>query len=237
MNGPCTAEHCGTDPVDAVVERVMTGSGVGAALGLVCAVGGCRGALLTALAARHLLPPGVVTASVIGRGEVKHRQLMAIVRHVPGVSHVSVRGLGGEPVHPWVAGQVELAGVGLTVAGTAREAAFGANLVVVTGFDQAEVWPAHLANGAVLVNATGREPDRVMLAMVGRIFVDDAVLLDRAELPWGSRVEGDLRQVLTGEHPGRTGPDEVLLVELLNNRPMRNREFSCRFNQRSSSSL
>ncbi|MFD7656316.1 hypothetical protein ACFV4N_20290, partial [Actinosynnema sp. NPDC059797] len=89
--------HDGTDAVDALAERLMTGAAVAPALSSVAAPRH-RAAVLTALSARYLLAPGVVTASVVGGGWAVRAQLDAVARHVPGTSHVAGRGgAGGAP--------------------------------------------------------------------------------------------------------------------------------------------
>lgn len=197
-----------------------------------------RAAALTALAARQLLAPGVVTASVIGSGLATRLQLMVIARHVPDVSHIAVTGDRGLPVSTRVVDQLDHAGIGLAVTTHVDEAVFGANLVAVTGFDADAMRIDHLAKGAVLVNATGRDLPDGLVDGANQVYVDDLALLDSAagrhfarahaagEDPTSSvrrhdgahrdrGIEADLGTVLTGAHPGRTSLDHVLLVELL----------------------
>ncbi|MGY1455452.1 hypothetical protein [Streptomyces sp. SS8] len=193
----------------------------------------CRAAALTALAANQLLDPGVVTASLIGSGAAGRIQLLVIARSVPDVSHVAVhspRGPHASPVDSGTAGVLEATGIGLTVAASPEEATFGASLVVVTEPVVSEPCLGHLAPGSVLVNATGRSLKEEATGCVSAVYVDDLGLLDGAAgpgcpgsvagcvpVPAGGRlgVEADLRQVFTGEHPGRACADHVLLVELL----------------------
>ncbi|WP_410567360.1 hypothetical protein [Amycolatopsis sp. cmx-4-61] len=201
------------DPLDALAERLMRGAAVTGALGA-AATPEDRAALLTALAARYLLAPGAVTASVVGTGRAVRAQLDALTRHVPDVTHVAVRVLDGVPVHRDLVDRLDRSGVGLCVTATAGEAVFGANLVVVTAFADPGTWPAHLPGGTLLVNASGHELPPAVTQPVDRLFVDDLALLRTACR--GSRpVAADLRQVVAGERAGRTGADHVLLVELL----------------------
>ncbi|GAA2659015.1 MULTISPECIES: hypothetical protein [Actinosynnema] len=168
---------------------------------------------VTALAARHLLTPGVVTAAVIGGAARVASQLDVLTRDVPDVSHVSVRLLDGRELPPALTARLALDGVELSCARSAAEAAFGANLVVVTD----PIDPGHrprpprLSKGAVLVNASGTPLPPVLLAQAHRVFVDDPAQRDTAS--------GDLRQVLVGGGRGRTDADHVLLVELLSPPP------------------
>ncbi|MFP8883436.1 hypothetical protein [Streptomyces mangrovi] len=193
----------------------------------------CRTAALTALAANQLLDPGVVTVSLIGSGTAGRIQLLVISRSVPDVSHIAVHSPGGRrdsPVDHGVAGALEATGIGLTVTRRAAEATFGASLVVVTEPVVNEPCLGHLAPGSVLVNATGRGLPAEMAGCVSAVYVDDLGLLEGAgcgcprsgaaagpSAPAQEHlgVEADLRQVFTGEHPGRACADHILLVELL----------------------
>ena len=240
------------DPVDRVVEQLITGAASvrdpavwaqvgcgypgrpGGRVGCALAEWGSpfyRAAVLTALAARYLLSPGLVTASVLGSGTATHIQLTLIARHVPDVCHVAVCSDDGTSVDPRVVDELDLAGIAMATTRSRDEAVFGATLVVVTGAGSFTTSPVHLADGAVLVNASDQDLPDALLDRVSQVFVDDLALLDAParhrpssadRLPGRARrdfpVEADLRQVLTGEHPGRQRPEHVLLVELLSTR-------------------
>lgn len=193
-----------------------------------------RTAALTALAARQLLVPGVVTASVIGSGPVADLLIPVIVRHVPDVSHITLCPVGGpvaDSVQPMLAEELEQAGIGLSVTPRMEEAVFGASLIALSGADPAGLRSGHVASGAVVVNASGQDLPEGLLHGVRRVFVDDLerlrsagerrfVRVHHAEAgihpsEQRGRVDSDLRQILRGERPGRTGLDHILLVELL----------------------
>ncbi|WP_329107642.1 hypothetical protein OG792_04630 [Micromonospora sp. NBC_01699] len=285
----CTDHFWNTDavdPVDTVAERLMT-SGTSTLPAEIWDLVGClratdpmardravyRAAVLAALAARYLLGPGVVTASVIGTGLAAQLQTVIFARHVPCVSHVSVfltdtptapaaapetaperamgtvsgttgrrRDDGGtdlfRPVFdPRVVDELDLAGIVLVGAASPAESAFGANLVVVgpagsaAGSDSGVRRPGapiHLAKGALLVNASGRDLPPALADQVGQVFVDDLTLVETAAdhglaRPANARLQpqpryrlvGDLREVVLGRHVGRTDQEQVLLVELL----------------------
>ncbi|WNV86434.1 hypothetical protein [Umezawaea sp. Da 62-37] len=222
----------------AVLEDTATGERCAVPAGALRAY---RAAALTALAARQLLAPGVVTASVIGSGLAAQLQLMVIARHVPDVSHIAVCALTDErgmPVSTRVVDQLDHAGIGLAVTTHVDEAVFGANLVAVTGFDADVMRIDRLSKGAVLVNATGCDLPDDLVDGTNQVYVDDLARLDSAAGRHFARVdtaaedatapvrrhdgarrergvEADLGAVLTGAHPGRTSLDHVLLVELL----------------------
>jgi ornithine cyclodeaminase/alanine dehydrogenase-like protein (mu-crystallin family) len=127
--------------------------------------------------------------------------------------------------------ELELAGIVLVRATSPARAAFGANLVVVAGPGDGDRYPGapvRLARGALVVNASGGDLPQDLADQVGHVFVDDMSLVGRAaehglsrpaQVPDRRRsryrLVGDLRQVVVAEHPGRTGQEQVLLVELL----------------------
>ncbi|MEU7482294.1 hypothetical protein AB0A63_40445 [Lentzea sp. NPDC042327] len=230
--------HLAPDLVDAVVERLMTGAAVTGALRSAVAQEH-HTAVLTALAARYLLAPGVVTASVVGTGQAVRAQLESLTRSVPDLTHVAVRVLDGAPLDRDLVDGLHRTGIGLHVAATAAEAVFGANLVVVTSGAGLDTWPTHLPRGALLVNASGGELPAALTGAVDGRFVDDLALLSAA-CPQGRPVEADLRQVVTGERAGRTGADHVLLVDLLTEQRQHGQtqeeDHECRSRTRSSGS-
>ncbi|MFD2765556.1 hypothetical protein [Micromonospora eburnea] len=210
-------------------------------------------AVLVALAARHLLGPEVITTSVIGRGLAVQLHTMILARYVPWISHVSVF-LTDEPATPEeassgrayddsdpapsyfdarVVDELDLAGIALARAASPAKSAFGSNLVVVAGPDGPDGhWPpgtpVHLAKGALLVNASGRDLPPGLANQVGQVIVDDLSLVEQAAEHGLARpaqahhspqpryrLVGDLRQVVLGERIGRTNQEQVLLVELL----------------------
>ncbi|HEV2784730.1 MAG TPA: hypothetical protein VGX25_35545 [Actinophytocola sp.] len=199
----------------------------------------CRAAGLCALAARQMLAPTVVTASVLGASRSAQLHLATIARHVPDISHIAVTAtpVGSARLGARVVDQVDLAGIGLSIAHGMAEAVFGANLVVVA---EPATWPLEielLPKGAVVVNSTGHDLPDHLVNHVDQIYVDDLRLLDanphryvvkshlagpdhtrpRLGNGWYRRphVESDLAQILTGAHPGRAHLDDVVLIELL----------------------
>jgi ornithine cyclodeaminase/alanine dehydrogenase-like protein (mu-crystallin family) len=205
-NGP---DHEPANVVNGITERLLTGDRLAAALLDVPTP--WLAPALTALAARHLLVPREITASIIGTGPAVGAQLSAISRAVPGISHVAVLARDGVRPDRQVVDHCHAAGIGLSTAATRCEALFGANLVVITAPDR-DRRSAPLPRGTVLVNASGEPLPSGLTAAAQRVVVDDHALL-----PAGSPLvaDADLRQVVTGERPGRTDVDQVLLVELL----------------------
>lgn len=187
-----------------------------------------RLAVLTALATRHLLTPGVVTASVIGSGLALELQLAVLRTHVPNVTHVAVATVGDTPPSQAVLDLLDRDGIGISLVETPADAMFGANLVVLAG--STRLGTTRLAKGAVFVNTTGVDLPVALLDGVHAVFVDDPEGLADSDRTFvrthpgrrrGGRghrspsVVADLGRVLAGEHPGRTDHDHVLLVELI----------------------
>lgn len=199
-----------------------------------------RVAALSALAARRMVVPTVVTATVLGTSPEAQLHLAVVARHVPDVDHIAVcPGPDGPPmIEPRVRDQVDLAGIGLSIVDEMADAVLGANLVIVTDPGPWSLTAGLLPKGAVVVNATGRDLPEDLVNEMDQIYVDDADGLDqhrhryfvRAHLtggidgaagtrPAGARrrpdIAASLGSVLAGEHSGRTSLDDTLLVELL----------------------
>jgi len=201
-----------------------------------------QAAALAAVAARELLVPGGVTMAMLGPAGDTQPQLSVVSRHVPDISHVALcsDSMGTKEVEPKLVDQLELSGIGLTVAPTVCEAVFGANLIIATNptssaQDVAELRIGQLARGTLLINATGNDLPTELVDQVDQVYVDDLGLLDRypdrhvvrthlaeptprsAAMRHGAgpRIAGDLAQLLTGRHTGRRRTSDIVLVELL----------------------
>jgi ornithine cyclodeaminase/alanine dehydrogenase-like protein (mu-crystallin family) len=220
-----------------------------------------RIAALAGLAARELHAPGVVTAAIVGADPAAQLYLSVIARALPNLSHVAVCATSAEPAHPIapsVLAQLDRAGIGLSITADLRQAAFGANLLVIArhGRDRLDLGP--LSPGALLINAAGRDLPDELLDGVDQLYVDDLGLLEehkhrnfvrlhldgpepvlqqreglhRHQAVWRHhrRIEADLWRLLTGAHPGRSHVDDVLLVELLSENTV-DAALACRLHQ------
>jgi ornithine cyclodeaminase/alanine dehydrogenase-like protein (mu-crystallin family) len=179
---------------------------------------GCRAAVLTRVAVRELLNPGATRAAVLGCGSAADLQLVTIARHLPSIRHVTVCPAAGEhgcPIEQRALDEIDLAGVRLTVTEDAATAVADADLVVVAC--SAATWPAGARprTGAVIVNATSRDLPETLVAAADELFVDDAGLVDPNRNFAARGFTAELSQVVAKDHPGRTSPDELVLVELL----------------------
>lgn len=136
---------------------------------------------LAGLAARELLPPGVVTAAVLGSGAAARLHLGLIARHIPNVSHVAVHpgDVELEETAEWnVLDGLELAGIALSSSTSSRNAALGANLLVVAELGRDYLDIEHLGRGVLMINAARRDLPDELLAEVDRVYVDDIKLLE-----------------------------------------------------------
>lgn len=183
-----------------------------------------RSATYAALAARHLLDPGVVTAAVIGSGPAATVLLAVLADHLHNVTHVALcpePDLDAVPLD-----LLDAHGISTTVTKDVTDAVFGANLVVVAG-DVADLDPRALVPGAVLVNV-GHTPLARVAAAARHIVVDerpspDGLTGDRAAraATWTDRRVVELQQLLTGERRCRAAAsDELVLVELVGGREL-----------------
>lgn len=204
-----------------------------------------RAAGMAALAARELLAPGGVTATVFDAGVAVRLLVTLLARYVPTLTHLALR----VPDAGAVAGmsafdELEPAGISVSIA-SGSDAMFGANLLVLTDPD-ACVSLRPPTTGMLVVNATGTDLPREVMDGIDQVYVDDLRLLPanrhrefvklhltghgahteplhaaegwhrhRATWRHQRRVEADLAAVLAGRCPGRTHDDDVLLVELL----------------------
>jgi ornithine cyclodeaminase/alanine dehydrogenase-like protein (mu-crystallin family) len=233
------AERLTTWYDDAGVERVLCEVGNEGCYLPAADLRACRAAGLCALAARQMLAPTVVTATVLGTSRAAQLHLATIARHVPDISHIAVSPTptGRTRLQPRVIDQVDLAGIGLSVTRDVAEAVFGANLLIVA---DPNPWPLDtdlLPKGTVIINTTGVDLPDDLVNHVDEIYVDDLGLLSacperylvKAHLAgpvhtrprlgngWYRRphIEADLGQLLTGAHPGRGHLDDIVLFELL----------------------
>lgn len=171
----------------------------------------CWTAALTVLIARALTAAtGPVTAVLVGSWSGRDPLVVLLVRQFPRVNRIALCPSGaarGVPADPALVAAVDLAGVTLSVVDDVRCAVRDAALVVVGGPGDALLTTDVLDPGALVVDASGD-------AAAGAIAADQ-VYVDDARLAGGRVIDAELGQVLRGEHPGRGGDEQVLLVELL----------------------
>ncbi|MFL6120411.1 hypothetical protein [Actinophytocola sp.] len=179
---------------------------------------GCRAAVLTRVAARELLNPDAGRAAVLGCGAATDLQLVMIARHLPSIRQVAVCPVQAEhgcPIEQRTLDEIDLAGVRLTLPPDAAAAVADADLVVVAC--TAASWPAGVRPrpGAVVVNAANQDLPDELVDAADELYVDDLEPAGEERRRTRRGIDADLNQVRTGEHPGRTSAEHVVLVELL----------------------
>jgi ornithine cyclodeaminase/alanine dehydrogenase-like protein (mu-crystallin family) len=138
-------------------------------------------AALATLAARELLTPAVVTVAVFGTGPAARLHLSLIARYIPNVSHAAVHpaALEIDRSAEWsVRDELERAGTTLSISADPRQAALGANLLVIAELGWGRLEIGNLHPGVVIINATRRDLPDELLAEVDRVYVDDIGLLE-----------------------------------------------------------
>jgi hypothetical protein len=156
---------------------------------------------LAALAARLLLANGVVTAGVVGPRLPAQWHLGVLGRYVPNVSHIAVFTADRTKeaaVDARVLDQLDLNGIGVSVASSVADAVLGATLVVTQGRAGRQIGYDQLARGTLLVNADNYVVSDDLREGVARRYSVD-----------------DLLGMLAGDRHGRIQFDEIVLVELL----------------------
>ncbi|WP_412539469.1 hypothetical protein R8Z50_26985 [Longispora sp. K20-0274] len=108
-------------------------------------------------AARALLPPGVLTVGVLGPVAATAPQVRALVRGLPGVTHVAWfdPSTGTPTLPPDLAGTLRRRGIGVCVTAGPRAAVLGADLVLVAAAPAPH--RSWLCPGAVLLVARDRD--------------------------------------------------------------------------------
>lgn len=180
-----------------------------------------RTAAMSALAARHLAPPGATTMAVIGNGAQSEFQCLAF-RAVAGVEHVRLYDL--DPAATAKCAR-NLAGSGLrvTTCATPEEAIEGAQIITTVTADKrfSTILTDNMVGAGVHINAVGGDsPGKTELhrdiLLRSEIFV---------EYPPQTRIEGEIQQlapdhpvtelwqVMAGQVPGRSDPGAITLFD------------------------
>jgi ornithine cyclodeaminase len=187
-----------------------------------------RTAAAGALAAALLARPDARTAAVIGTGGQARLQLQALLLAVRSIGHVIVWGRRREAAEQYRR-DMAAAGVPVSLAATARQAAEGAEVVITaTSSTKPLVEAGWLARGAH-VTAVGsdmphkQELDPKVLAAADK-YVPDSIeaaaasgelhhAIETGAFDVGS-VYGELSALASGRLPGRTGDDELTVADL-----------------------
>ena len=180
-----------------------------------------RTAATSALAAKHLAPPGAKTMAIIGNGAQCEFQALAF-KAVLGVQHIRLYDIDAKASQK-AARNLCAAGLKATICRSAEEAVAGAQILTTATADRtrARVLTDNMVGAGVHINAIGGDcPGKTEL---------DPLILPRAqvfvEFPEQTRIEGEIQQmppdfpvtelwrVITGEALGRKDARAITLFD------------------------
>lgn len=188
-----------------------------------------RTAAVTAVCAGLLGAPPIERLALLGAGALARCHLELLRGRLPALREVRLHDLDRARADELAAATAEPR---LGVCDSAERAIRGADLVVpVTTTTSGYIRHEWLRPGALLVNVSLDDPLPEVVLRADRLYVDDWTLVAqderrllgrmlRAGLVCGPedasdgarRVDGELGQLLTGARPGRTRPEEIILV-------------------------
>ncbi|MFE0170894.1 ornithine cyclodeaminase family protein [Streptomyces sp. NPDC059002] len=185
-----------------------------------------RTAAVSVLAARRLVRPGARTAALYGAGAVAREHALMLARGLPGLEEIRVYDAVPGRVAQFerdIGSELGADEVKVTAAVDARTAAHGADVVIAcTSTRHAYVERSWLATGALAVNVSLDDLTESVLTGADRLYVDDwdlirddpyrllGRLLREGRVPLADAAT--LGEMLTGACPGRTGDDELIVV-------------------------
>jgi ornithine cyclodeaminase/alanine dehydrogenase-like protein (mu-crystallin family) len=200
-----------------VLSDPDTGLPVAVIEGTVCSA--MRTGAVSGVAARLLARPGTRTLALIGAGVQARTQWMALSLALPGLEEVRLYDLDEPKARRFA---VEHEGP-FTIAGSAEEACRGADVVVPATMAPEPFIPGDwLAPGSLVISVSSLDIAVDAVAQADLVVADDlshetahpSRPLTRAEAA-GVLAPGDVVQlgaIIAGDHPGRTGPGERIVV-------------------------
>lgn len=199
-------------------------------------VSALRTAAVSVAAAAELARPGAEVATVIGSGAIAEAHVRLLAGRLTGIRELVLYDLVPDRAAALVdrlAADFETHGVRATVAGSARAAVEGADLVIpCTTTTTPYIERAWLRTGAVVVNVSLDDVGPDVMAGADLLLVDDWALVRddahrllgrmhrageltgpaEAPRPGVARVHGELGEVFAGVRPGRVGDDQTIVV-------------------------
>jgi ornithine cyclodeaminase/alanine dehydrogenase-like protein (mu-crystallin family) len=216
------------DPVTGQVRTIMAAAHLS----------GLRTACVTALSALALGGPSQQCLALIGAGALARFHLDVLPLHLRGLRRVALFDIdlarAGRLAGEWRQAGAEL-GIAISVTRSAEAAVRSADLVVpVTTTTEPYLRLDWLRPGALLVNVSLDDASAEVLLRADRLVVDDWDLVKADKhrllgrlyraghigdpLPAGAAragsrpVDAELGQILAGDRPGRSRPDEIIVV-------------------------
>ena len=188
-----------------------------------------RTAAVSGLVTDLLARPDAGDLAIIGAGTQAHTHLQAMMAVRP-LRRVRVYSVPAESAAAFAARESRLTGLTVEVADTAEQAVAGADLICTTTTASEPVVLGTWVSPGAHINAVGaytpatRELDSELVAGA-RLYADrrESLLSESGEflIPKGEglfgdeHIVGEIGEVLTGNAPGRTSPDEVTLFKSL----------------------
>ena len=180
-----------------------------------------RTAATSAMAAKHLAPANATTMALIGNGAQAEFQALGF-KAICGLTHVRLYDIDPAATAKCLR---NLAGRGLTVTActTPEEAILGAQIITTVTADKqyATILTDNMVGAGVHINGVGGDcPGKTELHR--DILLRSAIFV---EYPPQTRIEGEIQQlppdhpvtelwqVMAGQTPGRTSPDQVTLFD------------------------
>jgi ornithine cyclodeaminase len=185
-------------------------------------VSAMRTGAVSGLAARELARPASRTLTIYGAGVQARTQLLALERAMPELAEIRIVDPRPEQAQQFVEREQE-GRPPIRVVTDPREAAHGAEVVVPASMAPAPfIEPDWFEEGMLIISVSSHDPSLDTIAAADVIVTDDfshetyhpARPLARG-LAAGILTERDavaLGAILAGDHPGRTSPDERILV-------------------------
>ncbi|MDB5827003.1 MAG: ornithine cyclodeaminase family protein [Variovorax sp.] len=190
---------------------------------------GIRTAAMTGLATRLLARPEAHRLALIGSGHQAHWQLQAVAA-VRSLSSVTVCGRNIANARAFVEREQASYGFELRAVSSVEEAVRDADIVVTVTSAREPILRRDWIAPGTHINAVGSSTPshcEIEPALMGHaaLFVDrrestlaesgDYLQAERAGLVKPESLRAELGELLIGQHPGRSGPDEVTLFKSL----------------------
>ncbi|MCC6727980.1 MAG: ornithine cyclodeaminase family protein [Chthonomonadales bacterium] len=206
-------------------------SGSGALLAVIEGdrLGQLRTGAATGVATRHMARAEASILGMIGAGWQAEAQVAAVAAVRP-LREVRAYCRSAERRSAFAARVSQAVGVEVTAAGSAEEAARGADILVTATTSRAPVLTAHMLEPGVHINAIGGnaadrlEVEPAAIGACARVVVDsvEQARVESGELIAAVRARKlrweavrELREIVTGVRPGRDRRDEITLFKSL----------------------
>lgn len=188
-----------------------------------------RTAAVSAVAAKYLAPADAAVLAVLGSG-VQARSHVELLTRVCPFREIRAWSPTRDHLDKFVSDAAGISSVPLHAAISAEQAVRGADVIaLVTSSNTPAIQNAWVSPGTLVIAVGACRPDmREMdpaLVARGRVIVDSraAALVEAGDIVQGiregrwteSHIAGELGEVVVGRTPGRTAPDEIVILKSL----------------------